>query len=32
MVVGLILTLMFYKEDELVQNESEEKDTILLSL
>ena len=31
MVVGLILTLMFYKEDELVQNESEEKDTILLS-
>lgn len=31
MVVGLSLTLMFYKEDELVQNESEEKDTILLS-
>lgn len=31
MVVGLSLTLMFYKEDEVVQNESEEKDTILLS-
>lgn len=31
MVVGLSLTLMFYKEDEAVQNESEEKDTILLS-
>lgn len=31
MVVGLSLTLMFYKEDDSLQGDIEEKDTILLS-
>ena len=31
MIIGLGLTLIFYKEDDLTKNELEEKDTVLLS-